>query len=112
MLRTRIKLLSAGRALVHRAIWHENPHITVVRNARKGAGIVTSNPQPRYASLSNLEREQWYFTRAFNVDMVLFQSHFLDTGKRQRQLLNGTVTVTLVNERGARISERYHVAEG
>ncbi|SVO15837.1 putative fimbriae; chaperone [Klebsiella pneumoniae] len=29
-----------------------------------------------------------------------------------RTFLNGTVTVTVVNDQGARISERYHVAEG
>lgn len=58
----------------------------MVRNARKGAGIVISNPQPWYASLSNLSVKVNGTSRELNVDMVpLFQSHFLDTGKRQRQ---------------------------
>lgn len=85
-----------------------------MRNARKGAGIVISNPQPWYASLSNLSVTASGVSRQLNVEMVPpFSSRtFWIHGKFSANSLNGTVTVTLVNDQGARISERYHVAEG
>ncbi|HCM5438431.1 TPA: fimbrial chaperone, partial [Klebsiella pneumoniae] len=54
MLRTRIKLFYRPEGIGSPGNLAKKLHITVVRNARKGAGIVISNPQPWYASLSNL----------------------------------------------------------
>ncbi|HFS7446755.1 TPA: fimbrial chaperone protein StbB, partial [Klebsiella pneumoniae] len=53
-------------------------------------------------------------SRELNVDMVPpFSSRtFWIPGNVSANSLNGTVTVTVVNDQGARISERYHVAEG
>lgn len=114
MLRTRIKLFYRPEGIGSPGNLAKKLHITVVRNARKGAGIVISNPQPWYASLSNLSVKVNGTSRELNVDMVPpFSSRtFWIPGNVSANSLNGTVTVTVVNDQGARISERYHVAEG
>lgn len=114
MLRTRIKLFYRPEGIGSPGNLAKKLHVAVVRNGRKGAGIVISNPQPWYASLSNLSVTASGVSRQLNVEMIPpFSSRtFWIPGKFSANSLNGTVIVTLVNDQGARISERYHVAEG
>lgn len=78
------------------------------------APVLSSAIRNPVCLLSNLSVKVNGTSRELNVDMVPpFSSRtFWIPGNVSANSLNGTVTVTVVNDRGARISERYHVAEG
>lgn len=111
MLRTRIKLFYRPAKLGAPGNLAKKLQIKTRYDAKKGSGITVINPQPWFASISNLTTSINGKTYALKADMVapLSEQTFWLPRNISAARANGTVNVTLVNDQGARISEQYHV---
>lgn len=111
MLRTRIKLFYRPAKLGAPGNLAKKLQIKAVSDAKKGSGITVINPQPWFASISNLTTSVNGKTYTLKADMVapLSEQTFWLPDNITIKRTNGTVKVTLVNDQGARISEQYHV---
>ncbi|CBG89675.1 fimbria/pilus periplasmic chaperone [Citrobacter rodentium] len=111
MLRTRIKLFYRPTNLGSPRDLGKKLQVNAVHDARHGYGIRLTNPTPWFASVSNIQATVNHAPVELEADMVApFSSHsFWAPGKKISKPLSGKVTVTLVNDQGARISEDYEV---
>ncbi len=114
MLRTRIKLFYRPEQIGSPDNLVKKLHVTMFRDTKKGIGITVDNPNPWFASMSNLSVTLNGTTHQLDIEMISPFSHhtFWLPHKLNLKSLRGTVTVTLINDQGARISEHYHVNEG
>lgn len=111
MLRSRIKLFYRPDGLGKPDNLAKKLQIKTVNKGSGKSGIVIVNPQPWFASLSNLNVKVNGASYNLDADMIApfsSQTWWLP-GKRSLKSFSGTVTVTLVNDLGARISESYDV---
>ncbi|EAW1910736.1 fimbrial chaperone [Salmonella enterica subsp. enterica] len=111
MLRSRIKLFYRPDGLGKPDSLAKKLQIKTVNKGSGKSGIVIVNPQPWFASLSNLNVKVNGASYNLDADMIApfsSQTWWLP-GKRPLKSFSGTVTVTLVNDLGARISESYDV---
>lgn len=111
MLRTRIKLFYRPAKLGAPGNLVKKLQIKAVFDANKGTGINVINPHPWYASISNLTASASGKTYTLKTDMVAPFSNqiFWLSENNNAKRTTGSVNVTLVNDQGARISERYNV---
>lgn len=111
MLRTRIKLFYRPVSLGSPQNLGKKLQVKTVYDARQGYGLRLSNPTPWFASISNIQATVNNAPVELDADMVApFSSQsFWRPGKKIRHPLSGKVTVTFVNDQGARISEHYDV---
>jgi P pilus assembly protein, chaperone PapD len=111
MLRTRVKLFYRPEGLTAPGDITKSLQVSAVRDGRKGLGIQVKNTSAWFASLSNMTVETGGSKIPVNVDMVApFSSEtFWLNGKSAPQQGRGKVTLTAINDQGARISEHYDV---
>ena len=111
MLRTRVKLFYRPEGLTAPGDITKSLQVSAVRDGRKGLGIQVKNTSAWFASLSNMTVETGGSKIPMNVDMVApFSSEtFWLNGKSAPQQGRGKVTLTAINDQGARISEHYDV---
>ncbi len=111
MLRSRIKLFYRPDGLGKPDNLAKKLQIKTVNKGSGKSGIVIVNPQPWFASLSNLNVKVNGASYNLDADMIApfsSQTWWLP-GKRSLKSFSGTVTVTLVNDLGLRLSESYDV---
>ncbi|EAM0984071.1 fimbrial chaperone [Salmonella enterica] len=111
MLRSRIKLFYRPDGLGKPDNLAKKLQIKTVNDGSGKSGIVIVNSQPWFASLSNLNVKANGASYNLDADMIApfsSQTWWLP-GKRSLKSFSGTVTVTLVNDLGARVSESYDV---
>jgi chaperone protein EcpD len=111
VLRTRIKLFYRPAALGAPGDLAKKLQVKAVSDAKKGAGVEITNPNPWFASVSNLSASVNGVSHNLTADMVApFASQtFWFNGKARAPQGSGSVKVTLVNDQGARMSENYAV---
>lgn len=111
VLRTRIKLFYRPAALGVPGDLAKKLQVRAVSDAKNGAGVEITNPNPWFASVSNLSASVNGVSHSLTADMVApFSSQtFWFNGKARVPQGNGSVKVTLVNDQGARMSESYAV---
>ncbi|QKN81165.1 fimbrial chaperone [Scandinavium goeteborgense] len=111
VMRTRIKLFYRPASLGQPGELVKKLQLKAVSDAKKGAGVEITNPNPWFASVSNLSARVNGIHYAMTADMVApFASRtFWLSGKAKAPQGKGSVNVTLVNDQGARMSEHYDV---
>lgn len=111
MLRTRVKLFYRPESLSAPGNITKSLQVSAVRDARKGVGIQVKNTSAWFASLSNMTVEAGSSRFPLSVDMVApysSETYWLN-GKSVPQQSRGKVSITAINDQGARISEHYDV---
>ncbi|WP_158782354.1 fimbria/pilus periplasmic chaperone [Pantoea sp. BAV 3049] len=109
-LRTRIKLFYRPASLGAPDNLSHELKVRVVRTANSLMAVEIINPRPWHASLSTLQVTAGGVTQMLDAEMIApfsSKSFALPAGKTFRG--KSQVVVTLVNDQGARISERYDV---
>lgn len=111
MLRTRVKLFYRPASLGAPVNQLKGLKVTAVWDAKKGYGINVENPQPWYASLTHIDTQVRGQKHQQDADMVapFGNRTFWFSGWKNKTPGDGTVSVRLVNDQGARVSEQYHV---
>lgn len=111
VMRTRIKLFYRPSPLGQPGELVKKLQLKAMYDAKNGAGVEITNPNPWFASVSNLSARVKGINYAMTADMVApFASRtFWFSGNTNAPHGKGSVNVTLVNDQGARMSEQYDV---
>ncbi|MBS1204299.1 MAG: fimbrial chaperone [Proteobacteria bacterium] len=111
MLRTRVKLFYRPENIGSPEKQLTGLKLTAVYNQQKGYGITVDNPQPWYASLANVDAQIDGKKHSASAEMLapFSQQTFWFNNWKNKSPGNGSVSVRLVNDQGAWISEQYHV---
>lgn len=112
MLRTRIKLFYRPAALGAPVNQLKGLTVTPSFDAKKGYGITVSNPQPWFASLTQIAVQKGHKQQTLTADTLApFGKHtFWFSAWKTKDSDNGIVTIQLINDQGARINEQYSVS--
>ncbi|WP_052285319.1 fimbria/pilus periplasmic chaperone [Kluyvera genomosp. 1] len=111
MLRTRVKLFYRPAAISAPVEQLKKLQVKLVWNSRQGLGVEIANPQPWFASVTDIALTLGGQKRALHADMVspFSQRTFWFSAIKNRPNSGGTVSLTVVNDQGSRISEHYDV---
>ena len=111
-LRTRVKMFYRPSAISTPKNIFKGLTVKPVWNEQQGMGIEVTNSQPWFASLTQINARVNGKQHSLEADMVapFSQQTYWFTGWKTRQQGQGEVNLTLINDQGARVSERYDVS--
>lgn len=112
MLRTRIKLFYRPAAIGAPVNQLKDLTLTPMFDAQKGYGITVSNPQPWFASLTQISVQKGGKQQTLTADTLapFDKRTFWFSAWKTKATDNGIVTIQLINDQGARINEHYSVS--
>ncbi|EPT0360549.1 fimbria/pilus periplasmic chaperone [Enterobacter cloacae] len=111
MLRTRIKVFYRPEAIGKPVNQLKGLTLQPIFDTHKGYGITVSNPQPWFASLTQIAVQKDGQKQTLTADTLApFDNRtFWFSSWKTKASGNGSVSIQLINDQGARINEQYSV---